>query len=304
MTPSFDLNLLPIAVALYEERSATLAARRLGMSQSAVSKALARLRTALGDQLFIKTARGMEPTARATSLVGPARDVLERVQWNVLSGNTFDPAVTDTTFTCAFSEVSELLFLPKLMKRLRTLAPHASIISLLPSVEELQDALESGEIDLAIGIYPEIRKHNFFQQRLLVSDVACLLRANHPIRGDRLSVHQYLDLDHVVVRAGHTSRIVEQVFRTEKLRRNIALVISHYLSLPEIITHTDLVASVARPLADYFSRTNTNVKVVTAPPEIPQLELQQLWHRKFHDDPKNKWLRGIVKELFYNARTT
>ena len=301
-TRKFDLNLLPIIVALYDERSVTLAAKRLGMSQPAVSKALARGRDALGDQLFIKTSLGMEPTTRAASMIAPMRNMLSSVRRDVLSGATFDPSSTETTFTLALSEVGELLALPHMIRNLQIVAPRASVNPVFPAPDELIDGLENGKIDLAIGVYPELRKNNFFRQRLLLSYAACLLRADHPIRSNRLSLKRYLALKHVAVRSGHSQQMVQKALGRGDLRRHVAIVTSHYLIIPEIVKNTDLVATILRALANYFASTHSKLKVVEAPREIPPVEIQQFWHRKYNDDPRSKWLRGLVKSIITGPR--
>ncbi len=293
----FDLNLLPIAVALYEERSVTLAAKRLGMSQPAVSKALARLRTALGDPLFIKTGSGMDPTTRATAIIGPAREVLSGVHRHVLSGGTFDPAMSQTPFTLSLSAVGELFFFPRLVRRLRDAAPNAAIKSIVPSPDALPDELESGRLDVAIGVYAKVRNSSLFRQRLFTCAVACLVRRDAPIRTHRLTVKQYLSLSHIEVRAGRSGNTFEEVFGFKGVRPNTVLVTSHFLGIPKIVEDTGLVATIPRPLASYFCAMNPNLKTVAAPGEIPPLEIQQLWHRKFNADSRNRWLRGLVKDV-------
>jgi DNA-binding transcriptional LysR family regulator len=303
MLRDLDLNLLPIAVALYEERSVTRAAKRLGISQPSLSKALARLRLTIGDQLFVKTSHGMEPTTRAQSLLVPARAMLSRLEQDALIQAGFDPATTEATFTLAFSEVGELFFLPNLIKRLRVVSPRARIVPVSPPVDEISYGLEHGDIDLAIGYYPDLKRSNFFRQRLFVSKVACLLRADHPIQSDHLTLKEYVSLGHVAVRsAGRSNTIFHQVLDGEKHRQKVVIVTSHYLSLPKIVETTDLVATMVRALAVYFAAGNPNLKVVTPPLAGPQLEVQQFWHRKFHDEPKNKWVRGVVKEVLAEER--
>src|SRR5215467_3052042 len=161
MNKRLDLNLLPIAIVLYEERGVGKAATRLGMSQPAVSSALAKLRKAFDDPLFIRTAHGMEPTPRAQALIAPARDVLTRVERDVLSGMAFNPATTNATFAFALSDVGEMVFLPRIIESLRTLAPLASVRSVSLPPSQLREALEKGEIDLAIGYFPDLEKSNF-----------------------------------------------------------------------------------------------------------------------------------------------
>jgi DNA-binding transcriptional LysR family regulator len=199
--PKLDLNLLPIAVALYDQRSVSRAAQKLGMSQPAVSAALAKLRKVFGDPLFVRTSRGMEPTPRAAALVPPAREVLMRVDEEVLSDISFSPATTKRVFTFALSDVGEMVFLPRILESLTRLAPSASVRSVTLPLVQTEQGLENGEIDLAIGYFPDLKRSSFFQQRLFTHTFVCLLRADHPIRGNKLSLQQFLDLGHAVVRA-------------------------------------------------------------------------------------------------------
>jgi len=296
----FDLNLLPIAVALYEERGVSKTATRLGMSQPAVSAALAKLRKALGDPLFVRTARGMEPTPRAQALIAPARDVLARVERDVLSGPAFDPATTNVTFTFALSDVGEMVFLPRILERLQALAPHASMRSVSPPPSELREGLETGEIDLAVGYFPDLETTNLFQQRLFTHHFCCLLRANHPIAGERLTLKQFLALKHVAVHAaGRSQEIFERFLLRNKIYPKVVLVTPHFMSLPMIVAKTDLVATVPHAVGMFFSGTRANVKAVLPPfADAPRIVLKQHWHRKANHDPRNRWLRVLVSELF------
>lgn len=293
----FDLNLLATLVTLFDERSVTLTARRLGCSQPSVSAALKKLRLAFDDQLFIPAAKGIEPTARAESLVASARDILSSIEEKMLSKSTFDPQTTTTTFTFAMPEVAELFFLPPLVSSLRKLAPRASIRSLLPPFDDLVEAMAAGEIDLAIGNFTGARTNNCLQQKLFSGDRACLVRDGHPFRGDRLSLEQYFALDHVTIRTTPAS-IVDKSMAKFRGRRKVVLIISHFISLPSIIETTDLVATVARPYALFLMSRGEKLRVLRAPPELPPSTVYQLWHRKVQDDPRHRWLRALVKQLF------
>jgi len=300
VTRRFDLNLLPIAVALYEERGVSKAATRLGMSQPAVSAALAKLRKELGDPLFIRTAHGMEPTPRAQALIMPARDVLSRVERGVLSGPAFDPATANVTFTLALSDVGEMVFLPRILDQVQNLAPRASLRSVSPPPSDLRRGLETGEIDLAVGYFPDLETSNLFQQRLFTHHFCCLLRADHPIANARLSLKQFLALKHVVVRAGGRSQeLFEHFLLKNKIHPEVVLVTPHFLSLPMIIAKTDLVATVPHAIGMFFSGSRANIKVVLPPfADAPRIVLKQHWHRKANHDPRNRWLRLLVSELF------
>jgi len=300
MNHRLDLNLLPIAVALYEERGVSKTATRLGMSQPAVSAALAKLRKAFDDPLFVRTSRGMEPTPRAQALIAPARDVLSRVERDLLSGLTFDPATANVTFTFALSDVGEMVFLPRLLERLRSLAPLASLRSVSPPPSELREGLETGEIDLAIGYFPDLETNNFFRQRLFTHHFCCLLRADHAITSERLSLKQFLGLQHVVVHAaGRSQEVFERFLVRNKVHPKVVLATPHFMSLPTIIGKSDLVATVPHAVGMFFSGSWANIRAVLPPfRDAPRIELKQHWHRKANHDPRSRWLRKLVSELF------
>jgi DNA-binding transcriptional LysR family regulator len=294
-----DLNLLPVIVALHEHRSVSRAARSLGMSQPAVSTALGKLRRAFGDPLYVKTSRGMEPTPRADSLVAPTLDALKRLNRDVFADVSFKPETTADTFTLALSDVGEMVFLPKILDRLTKLAPRASIRSVTPPLAELEQGLERGDIDLAIGYFPDLKRGNIFQKRLVTHTYVCLLRADHPIRGNELTLKQFLGLSHAVVRSESRGQEVFENFLVKKrIQRRVVLRTPHFMSVPMIVARSDLVVTVPHPLGMYFASLAANLKIVKPGIAIPRIDLKQYWHRRFHQDPKNRWLRGLVAELF------
>lgn len=295
----FDLNLLRVIVALYDARSVSRAAQTLGLSQPTVSAALARLRKTFGEPLFVKTAGGMSPTARAHALVIAAREVLARVAADVLSETSFDPATTSSMFTFALSDVGEMVFLPKILQSLQRQAPSASIRSVSLPPLQIGQGLESGEIDLAIGYFPDLKSTVYFQQRLLTHHFICLLRADHPMRGHKLSLEQFLGLGHAVVRAeGRSQEIFEKYLERKKIQRRIVLRTPHFMSIPSIIGKSDLVVTLPHAIGQFYSRLGANIKIVQPPLAIPKIDLRQHWHRNYHHDPRHKWLRRLVSELF------
>lgn len=298
----FDLNLLRVIVALYDTGSVGRAAQALGMSQPAMSAALARVRRAFGEPLFVRTARGMSPTARTHALAAGARDVLARVADNVLSEASFEPSTTQATFTFALSDVGEMVFLPKILEILQRLAPRATVRSVSLPPARLEQSMENGEVDLAIGYFPDLKSNAFFQQRLLTHRFACLLRADHRIRGRKLSLEQFLFLGHAVVRAeGRSQEIFEKYLERRKISRRIVLLTPHFMSIPTVIGKTDLVVTLPHAIGLFFSRTGANIKVMEPPLPIPRIELRQHWHRNAHHDPKNKWLRRLIAGQFSDA---
>ena len=294
-----DLNLLPIAIALYDERSVSRAAQALGMSQPAVSMALRKLRAAYHDPLFLRAANGVAPTPRAHTLVRTARPLVNELRQRLLAEETFDPGFSDRSFTFALSDIGEMVFLPRLLERLRAQAPNAAIRSVSMPPLQIAAGLESGEIDLAIGHFPDLTRSSFFQQRLFTHAFACLLRAGHPRRARQLSLADFLAMEHAVVRTeGRSQEIFERFLDRKKIRRKIVLYTPHFLSLPMIIARSDLVTTVPHAIGVYFSRLSGDLALARPPFDIAGFDLKQHWHRKYHSDPRNQWLRRQVALLF------
>ena len=217
---NLDLNLLPIAFALYDELSVSRAARLLGMSQPAVSMALRKLREAFDDPLFIRVPAGIAPTPRAHAIVQAARPLVTQLQEDLVKGQTFDPATSTRAFTLALSDVGEMAFLPLVLGPLRSEAPNCAIRSISVPPGQLAHELERGEVDVAIGYLPSLASKNFRQRRLSTHRFACLLRADHPARAKRLSAADFLAAEHIVIREdGRSQEVVERVFEQRRAGR-------------------------------------------------------------------------------------
>jgi DNA-binding transcriptional LysR family regulator len=294
----FDLNLLQVVVAIAEERSVSRAAERLGWSQPKVSIALNKLRTALGDPLFVRGSHGMAPTPRAVALMAPTREILMRIREEVLAGAAFEPATTTRRFTFALSDIGEMTFLPKLLEYLQRHAPNATVASVTLPPGEIADGLERGDIDLALGYFPDLKKRNFFQQRLFTHSFITLLNARHRIKGSRLSMDQFLGLGHAVISAeGRSQEVFEQLLARHKIVRRIVLSTPRFMSIPFIIASTDLLVTVPYAVGESFAKI-ANIRLIEPPLDIPQFDLKQHWHRKFHQDEANMWIRAVIAKLF------
>lgn len=294
-----DLNLLYVLVALDQERSVSAAALRLQKSQPAISGALAKLREFFNDPLFVRSGNSMQPTPRATTLIQAAREVLGKVGNDIVSTPTFDPKTTHQTFNIALSDVGEVVFLPAILKDLRRLAPHALVRSVSLPAAEVAKGLESGSIDLAIGYFPDLKQNNFFQQALFSDTFASLMRLDHPVTARKLTLKQFLQLEHAVVHAeSRTEEVMERFLARKKIRRNVVLSTPHFASVPIIIAQSDLIVTIPEPLARYFARVSANLRNVGLPFDPPRIQLKQFWHRKFHHDQRNAWLRSRVAALF------
>lgn len=293
----FDLNLLSVVVALDETRSVTRAAQNLGMSQPGVSTALARLRRHFGDPMFVRTSQGMRPTARGVLVAEEARGVLQRVHDKVLSGPSFVAEETTTEFRLAMPDVGEMVFLPRLMDAFRTLAPKATIRTTSYGPQELELALETGQVDIALGYFPDLKSSAFFKQRLMMHSFSCLMRTGHPA-AKRLTRALFSELEHVVVEAPTRSlELVENYLDRRNIFRKVRLRSTHYLTLPVIVASSDLVATVPTAVGRVFADLK-QIVLVEPPYEIPRFPIQQHWHRRYDQDPRNRWLREQLAQLF------
>jgi DNA-binding transcriptional LysR family regulator len=294
-----DLHQLRILVALHDLRNVGQVARLLKMSQPGISAALNRLRQAFNDPLFIKTASGMQPTVRASRLVPPIRTALASIDSEVLSNIAFDPALTQRTFTLALSDIGELLFLPRLARHIRQLAPHATLQSVAPSLSGLEQGLERDDIDIVIGYRPDLKRKHYLQQKLLASDSVCLLRADHPIAGNRLSATQFLALEHILIRADNRAHEEwESFFAERRMHRKIGIHTPHLISVPLLIAQSDRVALLPRFVAEHIVQHHNNVKIMTLELDLAAVDVKQYWHRRFHHDAANKWLRSLIARIF------
>jgi DNA-binding transcriptional LysR family regulator len=298
-----DLNLLPIAFALYDELSVSRAARVLGMSQPAVSMALRRMRETFDDPLFIRVPTGITPTPRAHAIVQAARPLVARLQEDLLKKQPFDPATSTRAFTLALSDVGEMAFLPLVMGPLRSQAPHCALRSVSVAAGQLAHELEKGDVDVAVGYFPMLATKNFRSRRLSTHRFACLLRADHPLRAERLSVKAFLAAEHMVVREeGRSQEVLERFFRRRRLQRKVAVYTSHFLGVPSMLSHSDLIVTIPYAAARQFVAMSPQLAVALPPFDIAGFDLKLHWHRRFDNEPRNKWLRDQLIAIFREDR--
>jgi DNA-binding transcriptional LysR family regulator len=294
-----DLNLLPIAFALYDELNVSRAAKVLGMSQPAVSMALRRLRETFNDPLFVRVPSGISPTPRAHALVRSTRPMVEQLRKNMLREENFDPASSTSTFTIALSDVGELAFLPRLLDLVLQRAPHCAIRSVFPQPSQLASDLDSGQIDVAIGYFPMLTSKHFRQRRLNTQQFSALIRADHPRRAAKLSMADFSSLGHAVVQPeGRSQEVLERFLARKKIERKVAVLTSHFLSIPLLVARSDLISVVPRPIATYFAAMSPGLAVAELPFELTGFDLKQHWHQRFDNDPRHKWLRQQLAGLF------
>jgi DNA-binding transcriptional LysR family regulator len=295
---TLDFNLLPIAIALYDELSVSRTARRLGMSQPAVSHALRRLREAFDDPLFVRGPGGIVPTPRAHTIVRAARPHLEHLQEELLKGEPFDPATSTRAIVLGLSDIAEMAFLPSILDHLRTRAPKCPVSTVTLPDAQLAEALEKGDVDIAAGYFPALAQRNFRQRRLSRHGFACLMRAGHSLWKSRLTVSAYLAAEHVVIRrAGRSQEVLERFLERRRMRRKVALYTPNVLSVPFIVMDTQLVATLPYAVVTRFASISSQVAAALPPFDVTY-DLKLHWHRRFDNEPRSIWLREELTAVF------
>src|SRR5438477_1302518 len=290
-----DLNLLRVFDAVLRERGVTAAAGRLGLTQPAVSNALARLRQLLGDPLFVRTASGMEATPFARGVAEPVRQALALIETALAHGPGFEPASATRAFRFYMSDLGQVEFLPPLVERVQRLAPGVRLEAVAVDLEDIADALGSGALDIAVGFLPGLGPP--IARRALFRDpYVCLMRADHPI--ERLTRKKFLEASHALVtyRAGG-HRVVEEALERAGVARRIALRVAHFTVVPMVLERTDLLLTLPARVARVFEKRG-RLKSLPPPVPIPPADVGVHWHERHDADPGHRWLREQLLDLF------
>jgi DNA-binding transcriptional LysR family regulator len=292
-----DLNLLVVFRQLLAEKRVSKVAENLGLTQPAVSNALARLRKLLGDDLFTRTPQGMAPTPYAEQLAASLTPALELIRGALNQRGGFDPATARRAFTVGMSDIGEIWFLPRLVEALVRTAPNVSISTVRNASVNLKDEMEAAKVDLAIGLLPQL-KAGFFQRRLLHTRYVCLMRQGHPLDKGHVTLQEFRDAEHVVVVAQGTGHgQVDEVMQRAGVQRRVRLTVPHFTAVGHIVQTTELLATVPEPLAQRIAGP-FGLSWVAPPVEVPGVPINLFWHARVHKDPANVWLRNLVLELF------
>jgi DNA-binding transcriptional LysR family regulator len=299
---NMDLNLLRLFDAIYQAHSVSIAALSLDLTQSAASKQLNRLRELLHDPLFVRTHEGMAPTPRAEALASSIRHGLSTIRDAVERQGDFDPRTSERTFRVFLTEVGQMVLFPKVLTLVALEAPGINIETLqTPSSRRRAAGLESGDVDLAVGDFQEF-DGSMHCQVLFEEHYSGMVRVNHPTIHGNLSVHQLLQLPHVVYQppgGGHAAQesYVDNAFRSAGVNRRIAVRLAHAIGMSSIVPQTDCLVIVPHRLALACANL-CDVTIVDLPIPIPRFHIAQYWHHRYHSDSGNRWLRNIFEQLF------
>lgn len=292
----YDLNLLPIFVALMEERSVTRAAERVGMTQPALSNALSRLRLMLQDQLFIRERYGIQPTPVALELQPIVADALARLDDAVLGQQRFVPAEAERLFTIAPNGYAEFVLVPAIVSRLQKLAPGIKI-RLTPYNNDLvETGVVSGTTAMVLGRIVE-PPDNLVVQNLMEEGLACAVRADHPEIGDTMTREQFEALKHVnIVPPGRLRAGLFQALAGAGLKRDVVISVTNFFAVAEMVAVTDYCATLPTLICRKLEH-DARLKILPPPVDLGKFPVQMGWHVRYRHDPAHRWLRSLVSEV-------
>lgn len=286
-----DLNLLVVLSALLEERSVTRAALRVGMSQPAASRALARLRELFADAILVDGPGGYVPTARASELLPLLRNVLTGVA-DLLDERIFDPAKAVGSVRLLMLDLEAAVLAPPLIERLRDQAP-ALDLEIVPPGPRPLESLDRDTVDALIGVVEDapagIRKRKLYGDRFVT-----MLRGAHPAAGKKLALKRYLELDHIVVSVTGAGRAwVDEVLARSGKQRRVKVRVPSFFAALEIAARSDLIMTLPVSLAQ--TAADMGRFVMSPPPlDMGSLVMSLAWHARHQDSPRHAWLRGII----------
>ncbi|ADH91601.1 transcriptional regulator, LysR family [Ancylobacter novellus DSM 506] len=292
----YDLNLLPIFIALMEERSVTRAAERVGMTQPALSNALGRLRTLLQDQLFVRERYGIQPTPIALELAPFIADALSRLDDAVIGQQDFDPAKAERLLTIAPNGYVEFVLVPAIASRLQQAAPGIQL-SLTPYGNDLVDTgVVSGTTALALGRIVD-PPDNLVVQHLMDEGLACVVRADHPDIGETITRDQFERLKHInVVSPGRMRAGLFQVLAQQQVTREVAISVTNFFAVAEMVAVTDHIGTLPKLICHRLA-LDPRLKVLPAPIDLGTFPVEMAWHVRYRHDPAHRWLRSLISDV-------
>ncbi|HXF46360.1 MAG TPA: LysR family transcriptional regulator [Burkholderiaceae bacterium] len=292
-----DLNQLVLLQQLMIERSVSRVADNLGLTQPAVSNSLAKLRRQFDDELFVRTPTAMMPTPFAEQLAEPIGYALSMIHSGINQHRRFEPARVKHAFTIGMTDIGEIVLLPELVERLRQEAPGISLSTVRTTATKLREDMESGKVDLAVGLLPQL-KAGFFQRRLFRQRYVCLFRQGHTLDRKRVTLDDFKQAEHlVIVSEGTGHGKVDELIRRAGVDRTTRLSVSHFASVGHILRRSDMVATVTERLAESLVEP-FDLTYRPHPIELPEVAINLFWHAKVHRSQAHQWLRGLIFDLF------
>ena len=291
-----DLNLLVALDALLSERSVTRAALVIGISQSAMSHALSRLRITFGDELLTRAPDGMRPTPRALALLAPMRAALAQIQELTSAQAAFDPATADVTFSLGIPDSTEVLLMPQLVAHFQSVAPGVRLLLHTTDRHRILEDLDSGRVDLGIGVFDQGQTHH--KRRILNKEsYLCVFNAELVGVTPPISLDDYVRLPHLLTSLVESAYgVVDEALAKVGRTRTIALTSPRFNAMPFVVRQAPVIATMHSRLARFFGES-MGLAVSPAPVDLPDVSISMIWHSSNDTVPGQRWLRDTILAL-------
>jgi DNA-binding transcriptional LysR family regulator len=291
----FDLNIMRPLRALLEDRHVSSAAERCGVSQPAMSRTLARLRTTFADDLLVRSGRRYERTPRADQLLAEVRDILDRIE-AALSGNRFDARQCDVVFRLASTDYISAVLLPHVLRDLQDNAP-SSALDLTRSDERTADEVSAGRIDAAI-LSVDDAPATLNREKLFDDDYVCLVAADHSLaQRSSVTLDRYLKQRHIVIDVWHGLQPpIDRPLAALGVRRHVGYRTPFLTSAAYAVASTSMVLTIPRRQA-LSCTTGLPVRIVRAPRELDNFTYTLVWHKRLEASAAHAWFRERIRAI-------
>jgi DNA-binding transcriptional LysR family regulator len=292
-----ELGLLELFDTISRTSNLTAAGEKLGLSQPAVSRGLARLREIYDDPLFVRQQRGVQPTPFAQQLFEPIASALAILR-STVGKPVFSPAKEQRCFNLAMSDIGERYFMTRLVRHLSHAAPKVTVRVLSPDRASLLAGLASGDIDMGLGYFPDLGKQ-VRVKRLFKERFTYVARKGHPRVSQRMEIEDLRQLQHVVANPPGTQHAatVQRVLGARRIQAPISHELHSFLCVGPLISETDLVSVVPLNLAKLVAE-HLHLQIVQPPVRFPGFDVSMVWHQRYDREAGRMWLRAVFSELF------
>jgi DNA-binding transcriptional LysR family regulator len=301
---AIDLNLLVAFEALLEQHSVTKASERLQIGQPAMSAALSRLRILFEDELFVRLGRQMQPTLKAQAIAPGILAALQQIRQAITVSQTFEPTSSDRTFAIGSSDYTSFVLVPPLLELSHQTAPSINFRMIGFEKDSIGDLLEQGEIDVALGVFPNPPRQTqwepIFEERFVG-----IARRGHPsLQQGTMSLETFAQLPHALTTLRRdTTGAIDKALNEQNLERRIAFTTPHMMVLPFAIASSDLVSALPRRIAFHLA-TVCDLTIFELPIQTKPWMVSMLWSTLSDRDEANRWLRDAIKAIAQKAGTS
>jgi DNA-binding transcriptional LysR family regulator len=308
---TLDLNLLRVFDEVMTERSLTRAAKKLSLTQPAVSNALRRFREAVGDELIKRSGQAMAPTPRALALWPAVRESLRQLQ-EVLTPSNFVPEQANTTFVLAMADATAAELMPGLIMVMDRDAPGVSIRVVPLTTRDPRRLLDEEVVDLAIGYFPATfadltaraqagEAVAFSHQRLYDGEYVCVMRHDHPLAKGPLTLNRYCAARHLLVSfSGRPYGFIDEALALHRRKRRIVLTVNQFFTAGKVVAHSNLLTVLPRHFVNVTGIANQLV-LRELPFAVPTVHVDALWHHRVHGVSAHEWLRTTIASVANSA---